>query len=106
MNLRRGVLRLWLVLSLCWIVGVGVFAWGYEQTMASRDQALRACFEARKAEGTDMFSCFLDETPYPALGKTVGEYAAYAFLPPLVTLVLGLIGAWLAARVRAQRSRA
>ena len=64
MNLRRGVLRLWLVLSLCWIVGVGVFAWGYEQTMASRDQALRACFEARKAEGTDMFSCFPDETPY------------------------------------------
>ena len=86
MNLRRGVLRLWLVLSLCWIVGVGVFAWGHEQTMASRDQALIACFEARKAEGTDMFSCFPDETPYPALGKTVGEYAAYAFLPPLVTL--------------------
>ena len=99
-----GCCGLWLVLSLCWIVGVGVFAWGYEQTMASRYQALRACFETRKAEGTDMFSCFLDETPYPALGKTVGEYAAYAFLPPLVTLALGLIGAWLAARVRV-RSR-
>ena len=28
MNLRRGVLRLWLVLSLCWIVGVGVFLGG------------------------------------------------------------------------------
>jgi hypothetical protein len=84
MNLRRGVLRLWLVLSLCWIVGVGVFAWGYEQTMASRDQALRACFEARKAEGTDMFSCFLDETPYPALGKTVGEIRCIC-VPPSVS---------------------
>ena len=104
-NWRRGFLRLWLVLSLCWIAGVGVFAWGYEQSMASRDQALRACFEASKAKGTDMFSCFSDETIYPALGKTVGEYAAYAFLPPLGALVLGLIGAWLARKVRARRSR-
>ena len=74
MNLRRGVLRLWLVLSLCWIVGVGVFAWGHEQTMASRDQALIACFEARKAEGTDMFSCFLDERrPIPLWVKPLGN---------------------------------
>jgi hypothetical protein len=96
MNWRRGLVRLWLALSLGWIAGVGVLAWGHEQTTASRDQALKACFEASKAEGTDIFSCFSDETIYPALGsKTVGEYTAYAFLPPLVTLVLGLIGAWL-----------
>jgi hypothetical protein len=27
MNLRRGLLRLWLALSLCWIVVVGLYAW-------------------------------------------------------------------------------
>jgi hypothetical protein len=27
MNWRRGLLRLWLVLSLCWIAGVGLYAW-------------------------------------------------------------------------------
>ena len=90
MNLRRGVLRLWLVLSLCWIVGVGVFAWGYEQTMASRDQALRACFEARKAEGTDMFSCFLDETPYPA--SLIGHSGSSAFRLSTTTVSMSLTG--------------
>jgi hypothetical protein len=44
MNLRRGVLRLWLVLSLCWIVGVGVFAWGYEPWSAGRSGAARPGF--------------------------------------------------------------
>lgn len=73
MNLRRGVLRLWLVLSLCWIVGVGVFAWGYEQTMASRDQALRACFEARKAEGPICFLVSLMRRPIPLWVKPLGN---------------------------------
>jgi hypothetical protein len=27
MNWRRGLLRLWLVLSLCWVVVVGLYAW-------------------------------------------------------------------------------
>src|SRR3954465_15958075 len=27
MNLRRGLLRLWLALSLCWFVLVGLYAW-------------------------------------------------------------------------------
>jgi hypothetical protein len=30
MNWRRGLLRLWLVVSLCWIAGVGVYAWKQE----------------------------------------------------------------------------
>jgi hypothetical protein len=35
MNWRKGLLRLWLVLSLCWIAGVGVYAWKHEPGISS-----------------------------------------------------------------------
>ena len=45
MNLRRGLLRLWLALSLCWVIFVGVFAWHHDGWMNSRTAA---CFEAKE----------------------------------------------------------
>jgi hypothetical protein len=35
MNWRKGLLRLWLVLSLCWIAGIGVYAWKHEPGISS-----------------------------------------------------------------------
>jgi hypothetical protein len=35
MNWRRGLLRLWLALSVCWIAGVGVYAWKQEPGLSS-----------------------------------------------------------------------
>jgi hypothetical protein len=35
MNWRRRLLRLWLVLSLCWIAGIGVYAWKQEPGISS-----------------------------------------------------------------------
>jgi hypothetical protein len=102
MNWRRGLLRLWLALSLCWIVGVGALAWE-RGPVASRDQALAACFEARKAEGANALSCLNEVTPrndpvrLVDIPITIKEYGAYALLPPLIAFVLGLLGAWVVA---------
>ena len=35
MNWRRGLLRLWFVLSLCWIAGVGLYSWRQESWILS-----------------------------------------------------------------------
>jgi hypothetical protein len=135
------LLRLWLVLSLCWIVVVGLFAWPY----AWRDTAW-SCGEigeltrSFQPTGKTSFVCLedslfrhsdpvtlkvggqsvkvdrqflqqlspeeqnrtvaeiakilsLEDNPTTA---TIKEYAPYALLPPLVTLVLGLLGVWVA----------
>ncbi len=102
MNWRRGLLRLWLVLSLCWIVGVGALAWE-RGPVTSRDRALAACFEAKKAEGVNVFDCLNEVTPRndpmtsADIPSAIREYGAYALLPPLIAFVLGLLGAWVAA---------
>jgi hypothetical protein len=135
MNWRRGLLRLWLVLSLCWIVVVGLYAWAQQP-----GDAAWSCFEVEQTTGANEFVCsrgetfhqsdpvtlkvgdqrvkidrrFLQLSPEEQNQKveeiakalslkdtlttatiaTIKEYAPYALLPPLVTLVLGLLGAW------------
>jgi hypothetical protein len=100
MNWRRGLLRLWLVLSLGWIVSFGVYLWNDNAWISSRTTA---CFEARRAEGASPYSCldpneFLRRARAPVeladVFAAAKEYAVYAFLPPLIALVLGLLGAW------------
>jgi hypothetical protein len=102
MNWRRGLFRLWLVLSLCWIVAVSVYAWKQEPWMLSL--RVPACFEAKRAAGANPFNCFdvaegvrLREASVRLadIAAAAKEYAVYAFLPPLIALVLGLSGAWM-----------
>jgi hypothetical protein len=100
MNWRRGLLRLWLALSLCWIAGVGVFAWEHNAWMKSRTAA---CFEAKRAQGVNPWDCFdrdeqvrlsIEPVGLADIAAAAKEYTVVALLPPLVTLVLGLLGAW------------
>jgi hypothetical protein len=106
MNWRRGLLRLWLVLSLGWIGSIGVVAWETGLPLPSQDEAwdgaaIHACLEAKQIEGvqrdTALMQCVRAITPpsprmtFPA---AVREYGALALLPPLVGLVLGFLGAW------------
>ena len=106
MNWRRGLLRLWLVLSLGWIGSIGVVAWETGLPLPSQDEsldnaALDACLEAKQIEGVQrepaLLQCVRAITPpsprmtFPA---AVREYGALALLPPLVGLVLGFLGAW------------
>jgi hypothetical protein len=58
MNWRRGLLRLWLVLSLFWIIAVGIFAWENDLFKFAR---MAACAEAKRAQGADAFICGLSE---------------------------------------------
>ena len=103
MNWRRGLLRLWLVLSLCWIVLVGLFAWQNDTLKFAR---MQACSEAKRAQGADAFICGLSEEVDEqvrlmsigvadiATTAIIEELVAFALIPPLVTLVLGLLGVW------------
>jgi hypothetical protein len=82
MNWRGHLLRLWLVLSLCWIAGVGVYAWkqepgisGYEIASSPEKQNEKEIVGSLNAE-------------------LVKRYAVYVLVPPLATLVLGFLGAW------------
>jgi len=102
MNWRRGLWRLWLVFSLCWIVAVGVAAWREEAWIGTR---ISACAEAKGAQGANPFSCFdrdelarLKSAPVGLadVAAVIKDYAAFAFLPPLIALVLGLLGVWVA----------
>jgi hypothetical protein len=100
MNWRRGLLRLWLVLSLFWIVFIGIFAWQHEAWMSARTTA---CSEAKRAQGVNPFDCYEHDEKVRLSNIPVGladiaavakENVALVLIPPLVVLVFGLLGAW------------
>jgi hypothetical protein len=86
MNWRKGLLRLWLVLSLCWIAGVGVYAWKHEPGISSLQFGYEIASSPEKQNEKEIVGSLNAE-----LAK---RYAAYVLLPPLITLALGLLGAW------------
>lgn len=123
MNWRRGFLRLWVVLSACWIVATtmvfrpdrdAVFLWSPVATAAS----------SKSATGGNVFDQFdnpkppdlppgyvLDPPPAPS-GKEGGidllaplisdawdhlrAFSVFAFLPPAAALILGTSLCWVA----------
>jgi hypothetical protein len=103
MNWRSGLWRLWLVLSLCWIVLVGLFAWENDRFKFAR---MEACGEAKRAQGADTFICGLSEhldeqislmsvgIADIATTTVIREIVAYALIPPLAMLGVGLLGVW------------
>jgi hypothetical protein len=86
MNWRKGLLRLWLVLSLCWIAGIGVYAWKHEPGISSLQFGYEIASSPEKQNEEEIVGSLNAE-----LAK---RYVAYVLLPPLVTLALGLVGAW------------
>jgi hypothetical protein len=86
MNWRKGLLRLWLVLSLCWIAGVGVYAWKHEPGISSSQFGYEIASSPEKQSEKEIVGSLNTE-----LAK---RYVAYVLLPPLITLALGLLGAW------------
>jgi hypothetical protein len=106
MNWRRNLLRIWLALSLGWIVGIAVGAW---KQGPRHDEAwhkdMDACLEARKAEGLvgaePWLDCYVANTPrVPArmtltdIPAALREYGMVALVPPLAPFVLGLLSVW------------
>ena len=115
MNLRRGLLRLWLAFSLCWVVAIGVYAWNQEQARAKRLEAHNSCVkeEGEKRGGNDpereIFPMCVDRAGATLEDLTMAfwritltdtiksyfkEYGGLMLFPPLVTLALGLLATW------------
>ena len=86
MDWRRRLLRLWLVLSLCWIAGVGVYAWKHEPVISSSQFGYEIASSPEKQNEKEIVGGLNAE-----LAK---RYVAYVLLPPMITLALGLFGAW------------
>jgi hypothetical protein len=86
MNWRRGLLQLWLLLSVGWIAGVGMYAWNQEPGLSSSQFAYETASSPEKQDEKEIVGSQNVEL--------VKRYAAYVLLPPLLTLALGLLGAW------------
>jgi hypothetical protein len=102
MNWRRGLLRLWVVGSICW---VGFVGWGvYGDTVANARKM--ACVDQQKitAEPENVFACFDPgySDLYPIYAKSLPQstalaleqHAAMLILPPLLILAFGVGLAW------------
>jgi hypothetical protein len=99
MNWRRGLLRLWLVASLCWAAFIGWSA--YQESMALSAQ--HACWESKKDNpgAGNPFDCFdarigLFEDLVPVETR-IARYAVLLIIPILIPLVLGFAVAWVLA---------
>ena len=81
MNWRRGMFRLWLVLSAIWIVATVLL-----------NGPIKACFEVRRALGRgNPFDCFVEE----AISGLTIETMLLALGPVIMTFIIGLILAWI-----------
>jgi hypothetical protein len=94
MNWRRGLFRLWLVASLCWIAGVGVYVWKQEPGLSSLQFGYEIASSPEKQNESEIVGGLN--------AKLAKRYAAYVLLPPLVTLALGLVGAWVVSSFEAK----
>ncbi len=120
MNWKRGLIRVWLVCSALWIVGVVAFVahapivattFSYPTPTGERSKSplgrewsaaeIKGCVDARKSNGSlgNLFSCG-DERPEPHRSSDfIGNATTVAivgFSPPIALIVLGLAGVWIA----------
>jgi hypothetical protein len=79
MNWRRGLLRLWLVLSLCWIAGVGLYAWKQEPWILSSSQEF--VFEGTPDSARDQQNESVEKIINSLSAETAKRYAASAGHP-------------------------
>lgn len=109
LNMRRGLLRLWLVVSVVWVLVIGINGWAQlleifetiEPPTGKGAVALApgpyACWVTRHPENP---FAFMDSGP-KSLTEAWRQCMAYkmhlpvnALAPPLALLVLGYVGAW------------
>src|SRR5262245_3349016 len=112
MNWGKGFFRLWCMLSLCWIISIGVYALVQEQQEEAFNHCLlqeqdrddlntiNYCSDSSgyaKAKGNPFAGIYVLDNPNvntETRVKYVKEYAWLITLPPLITLAFGLLVAW------------
>jgi hypothetical protein len=111
MNWRRGLFRLWIVASLCWVGLVGWYVYAEENARLARVQKFEICRELEKVMGEQrdctrhLANLFEDIVPDPSPSWTsrywlIRPYASWALFPPLGVLIAGILGAWIFAGFR------
>jgi hypothetical protein len=87
LRVARGLFRLWLVLSVLWIGGVGIVTW------PAFDPAKLAATKEFPYTGDFDPKAFLEGRPQPERWSAA-EAALLSFAPPLLTLALGSASIW------------
>jgi len=101
MNVRRGLLRLWLVLSIGWIIAVGVHAyslWPGPVGPWTAYQALEWCYPVTKELPTT--GDVLNKVVRSRERWIVRSHIEWAFGPPLAILIIGAALGWAIAGFR------
>jgi hypothetical protein len=101
MNLRRGLLRLWLVLSIGWIIAGGVHAyslWPEPVGPWTAYQALEWSYPVTKELPTT--GDLIDEVAQRRERWIVQSHLEWAFGPPLAILIIGGALGWAIAGFR------
>jgi hypothetical protein len=111
MNVRRGMFRIWVVISLAWICGVSCAS--YVSISSKRGWVIeeQKCFDERTANPNlglpgdclgphDMFSDLLPRPEVPALGPSILSYVPVAATPPLVIMAMWFVGTWIVSGFR------
>jgi hypothetical protein len=99
MNLRRGLLRLWMALALTWIAGAAWLLRG--DLMGDCDHLLRASdlnirLDCDLGKITPWNDYSKDLPSVPRLLSVQIIAAEWVLLPPLGSLVIGCVGFWIA----------
>jgi hypothetical protein len=107
LRIKRGLLRLWVALSVLWICGVAVTTdWGRLSTSGAtlsypslaecaKAKTEQECADALEAAGKNRFEAY---GPFPAVAgiawDEVAVRAGFALIPPVLVLALGAISVW------------
>jgi|ERR1051325_12093324 hypothetical protein len=98
MNWRRGLLRLWILASVCWLITIGWFA--YQDWWLPRQAAFdqQACIDLRTAtRAGNPFDCFDKGVKFDDLipiWRIVSYYLLLALGPAIAVFVFGVAVIW------------
>ena len=106
LNWTRGLFRLWVLLSVLWIVGVTALAWSDPWRVTAYGRAptaeeVKGCNE--KTPGPWCKDWFVWEPTVQERAFHLRWYGAAAFGVPFVVLLLGVSGRWVLAGFKSQR---
>jgi hypothetical protein len=110
MTVGRGLLRLWVVLSVCWVVAIGAITW----STFPHERWLPVAPWVRPRHANDVF---IPDCPQPdpkvnqevcsldseARVEAIKRGAVLAFAPPIGVLILGVAFAWVVKGFRSSK---
>jgi hypothetical protein len=114
MNIRRGVLRLWIVGSVAWMLIVGWHAWGTYSSLAEKQlatdiyRAIATCEPRAKLPTTEVDPWEVCSRPTPAVLRVytmqrrelIRQHLKWGLAPPAGILIVGACLGWALAGFR------